>query len=58
MVMFIKVNGNKIKHKDMVFIFMLMVKNFLGFGKMINSMEKDNKFGKMDLFILDNIFKE
>jgi len=56
--MFIKVNGNKIKHKDMVFIFMLMVKNFLGFGKMINSMEKDNKFGKMDLFILDNIFKE
>jgi len=49
--MFTKVNGNKISLKDMVFIFIQMVKNILDFGKMINSMEKDNKFGKMDQFI-------
>ena len=58
MVMYMKVNGKMIKQMVMVLIHTLMVLLILVFGKKINKMEKEKKFGLMVLYMKVIIKKE
>jgi hypothetical protein len=53
-----KVNGKMIKQMVMVLIFILMVLLILVFGKKINKMEKEKKFGLMVHYMKVIIKKE
>ena len=54
---FLRVNGQTTKQMDMEYIYILMVQNIKDHGKIIYSMGLANNNGKMDLNILEIIYK-